>query len=189
MERGVFSNFSLLSQQGKGHTLDLCCGDGFFAYYFYSLSSETVTAIDFDPLAIDYAKLNYRRDNIKFILGDVRTEIPAGPFSNIIWDAAIEHFTESEIVNLMNKIKSVLAPQGILSGYTIQERHSHQKSLHQHEYEFADRDDLVRFLKPFFTNVHVIQTVYPDRTNFYFFATDGILPFDAYLNQTKITKY
>lgn len=177
MERGVFSSFAILSTEGVGATLDLCCGDGFYSNYFYSLNSSRVVGIDFDPQAIDSARRNYSAENVKFTLGDIRNEFPKGPFLNIIWDAAIEHFTELEIVKIMNSIKSNLDKNGVLSGYTIQESEDGKTHLHQHEYEFKNKEDLLRFLQPYFKNVQIIETRYVDRTNYYFYATDGTLPF------------
>jgi SAM-dependent methyltransferase len=180
MERGVFSSFALqTNQQGKGKTLDLCCGDGFYTNYFYALNSKEIVGIDFDEFAIKWANKNYKDSGIKFILGDIRKDIPEGPFDNVVWDAAIEHFTEEEILNLMSRIKNVLAPNGILSGYTIKEPEHHGKHLHQHEYEFHNKEDLIRFLSPFFKNVQVIETIYPSRVNYYFYASDSVLPFDS----------
>jgi len=176
MERGVFSSFAILSNEKAGVTLDLCCGDGFFSYYFYSLHSNRVIGIDFDSLAIDSARRNYSRENVEFILGDIRSEFPKGPFQNIIWDAAIEHFTELEIMTIMKNIKDNLDVKGILSGYTIQESEDGKTHLHQHEYEFKNKDDLLRFLSPYFKNIQIIETPYIDRTNYYFFATNGTLP-------------
>lgn len=178
MERGVWSSFAL-AQEGKiGKTLDLCCGDGFYSYYFYSLRSTNVVAIDFEKSAISQAKELHSAPNIEYILGDIRKNIPDGPFDNIMWDAAIEHFTETEIENLMSKIKSVLAPGGVLSGYTIVEDHSGDKRLHQHEYEFHNKEDLARFLSPYFSNVVVMVNQYTDRENLYFYASDSKLPFE-----------
>jgi ubiquinone/menaquinone biosynthesis C-methylase UbiE len=48
-ERGMFSGLAL---EPNANVLDLCCGDGFNAYHFYSLRSRHVTAIDFDLEAI-----------------------------------------------------------------------------------------------------------------------------------------
>ena len=45
------------------------------------------------------------KNNIEFILGDIRNDIPEGPFDNVIWDAAIEHFTEEEIRNNHDRMK------------------------------------------------------------------------------------
>lgn len=182
MERGVFSSLAMMK---NAETLDLCCGDGFNSYYFYSKRSKKVTAIDFDREAIFWAKKNFRASNLEFIIGDIRTDIPNKIFDNIIWDAAIEHFTENEIVNLMKEIKSRLRPEGILSGYTIVEAEHGGKHLHQHEYEFHDKEDLARFLKPYFSNIHIFTTVYASRSNLYFFATDGTLPFEQDWNLIK----
>ena len=180
MERGVFSSFALNdTNPPTSKTLDLCCGDGFYSYYFYSKRSASVTGIDFDPEAIKFALKNYRKaGNIDFIVGDIRSDIPDGPYDNIVWDAAIEHFTELEIKKLVGRIKSVLTPMGILSGYTIIEAEHGGKHLHQHEYEFHNKEDLARFLSPHFKNVQVFSTTYPDRTNLYFYASDSLLPFE-----------
>jgi len=174
MERGVHSSIAL---QG-GSTLDLACGDGFFTNYFYALRSAKVIGVDFDPAAIKLAKRNRILDNVEFILGDIRKDIPDGPFENVVWDAAIEHFTETEIAELVARIKTVLSEHGILSGYTVTEAPGDGKHLHQHEYEFHNKEDLARFLRPHFKRVHVYETIFPNRTNLYFYATDGLLPHD-----------
>ena len=177
MERGVFSSIALPNSVDlRGNTLDLCCGDGFYTYYFYSLRSKKTIGIDFDKQAIKTAQRNFRSETIDFILGDIRKDLPTGPFRNIIWDAGIEHFTENEINDLMANIKKILEHDGILSGYTIKERDHGGKQLHQHEYEFRSKDDLVRFFDPYFKNIQVIETIYPMRTNYYFYASDGTLP-------------
>lgn len=187
MERGVFSSYVLKGMRSNpGTTLDLCCGDGFYSYYFYSLNSLKVTAIDFDPLAIKTARMFHESNNIEFIHGDIRKDIPEGPFDNIIWDAAIEHFTEEEISQIMNKIKSILTPTGILSGYTIKEPEHGGKHLHQHEYEFHSEEDLGTFLSPHFRNVQILTTRFPQRTNFYFYASNSSLPFTEEATYTMI---
>jgi SAM-dependent methyltransferase len=180
MERGVFSGFALSNDPSNlGLTLDLCCGDGFYSYYFYSKRSHYITAVDFDAEAIKFAKNNYREaGNINFLCADIRFNFPEGKFDNVIWDAAIEHFTESEIEALMGKISNSLKSTGILSGYTIVEPKHGGKHLHQHEYEFHNKEDLARFLNPYFQNIQVFSTTYPDRINLYFYASNSILPFE-----------
>jgi hypothetical protein len=49
--------------------------------------------------------------------------------------------------------------------------------LPHHEYEFKSKEDLTRFFYPHFKNVKVFETLYPDRHNLYFWASDGIVPF------------
>ena len=112
--------------------------------------------------------------------------MPEGTFDNIVWDAAIEHFTETEISDLMGNIKGRLTPTGILSGFTIVEQADGKKMLPHHEYEFKSKEDLARFFTPHFRNVKVFETIYQDRHNLYFWASDGIIPFmDGWKAATK----
>jgi cyclopropane fatty-acyl-phospholipid synthase-like methyltransferase len=104
--------------------------------------------------------------------------MPAGKFDNIIWDAAIEHFTPKEIDDILKEIKTRLNKGGILSGYTIVKKNDGQKSLSHHEYEFENKEDLLRFFVPFFKNITIFETIFPSRHNLYFWASDeNSLPF------------
>lgn len=177
-ERGIFN---LLAIKPGASVLELCCGDGFNAHHFYSIRANRIHSIDFDPAAIAHAQKNFRAPNVSYTTGDIRKDLPSGAWDNIIWDAAIEHFTEIEIALLMNAIRQRLKQGGTLSGYTILE--AEQKQHHDHEYEFKSKQDLARMLKPHFQNVLVWQTDYPTRRNLYFFASDGPLPFDEHWPQ------
>jgi hypothetical protein len=112
------------------------------------------------------------------VLADIRTNMPQGAFDNVVWDAAIEHFTEEETAGILSGIKTRLADGGILSGYTLVEKQDGTKSLDQHEYEFKSKEDLLRILTPHFANVTVFETKYPSRHNLYFWASDAGVPFD-----------
>ena len=173
LERGAFGSLGLKG----GNVLELACGDGFNARNFYSLRSKSVIACDFDQTAIDCAKRKNSAPNITYILSDIRTNMPKGKFENIVWDAAIEHFTPLEIKKLLQDIKSRLTSEGVLTGYTIVEKESGEKSLSHHEYEFRNKEDLLRFLEPHFRNVTVFETIFPSRHNLYFWASDGLIPF------------
>ena len=174
VERGVFS---MLAMKSGAKVLELCCGDGFNAKYFYSYKAGSICSCDFDSSAINHAHIYNATDKTQFVLADIRKNMPKGKFDNIIWDAAIEHFTPTEIEKIMFDIKDRLVSNGILSGYTIVER-PEGKSLEQHEYEFKSKEDLLRFLTPHFKHAKVFETIYSDRHNLYFYASDGVLPFD-----------
>jgi cyclopropane fatty-acyl-phospholipid synthase-like methyltransferase len=90
------------------------------------------------------------------------------PFDNIVWDAAIEHFTEQEIDTLLKEIVGLLGDSGIVSGFTLTERDDGRKSNALHEYEFKDKDDLRRFFTPHFKHMRIWETIYPTRHNLYF---------------------
>jgi len=174
LERGVFG--SLVIKRG-GKLLELACGDGFNTRNFYSGIAGSIIACDFDKNAILTAKRKNCSSNITFVLKDIRNNMPHGSFDNIVWDAAIEHFTQDEIKAIMKNIKHRLNKRnGILSGYTIVEK-AEGKSLEQHEYEFKDMADLKRFFSPHFKNVIVFETIFPERHNLYFWVSDGTIPF------------
>ena len=169
LERGVFS--SLCIKPGAS-VLELCCGDGFNASNFYANKCKQIIACDFDKSAIKHARKAYKRNNLKFVEADIRTNMPNGNFDNIIWDAAIEHFTESEIDKLISDIKQRMKQGAIISGYTIVENDAGVKHLHQHEYEFKSKQDLLRFFEPHFKYITVFETIFPSRHNLYFWASD-----------------
>ena len=175
LERGCFGSLALRDQ---GQVLELCCGDGFNSYHFYSLKACQIIAVDIDPEAIQHARATNSAPNVRYEVCDIRLSIPVGVFDNIVWDAAIEHFTPQEIASILDTIKNRLHRNGILSGYTIVERPG-AKQHSEHEYEFRSKEDLLRFLVPHFKNVRVFETIYPSRHNLYFYASDSILPFDV----------
>jgi cyclopropane fatty-acyl-phospholipid synthase-like methyltransferase len=175
LERGIFG---LLAMKQGANILELCCGDGYNSYYFYSIRGNKIISVDFDKEAIPHAKKFNQSSNVEFKLCDIRTDMPEGEFDNVVWDAAIEHFTEKEIEKIMGDIKRRLKPEGILSGYTIKELPSGEKSLSHHEREFKSKEDLKSFFEPHFNNVKVFETIYPSRHNLYFYASDATLPFD-----------
>ena len=172
VERGVFSRM-VLKQDGR--MLEICCGDGFNARHFYSSKVATITAIDFDRDAIHHAKRYHSAPNITYLQQDIREGLPNGIFDNIVWDAAIEHFTEAEISKLLRNIVERLGSDGILSGYTLTEAADGRKSNDLHEYEFKDKEDLRRFFTPHFKFVKVWETIYPTRHNLYFVASQKLI--------------
>lgn len=187
-ERGTFC---ALAMNPDCRVLDLCCGGGFITYHFYSLRAREVVAVDFDPLAIKHARRNFSTPNLRFVEADIRRNIPPGPFDTIVWNAAIEHFTKSEIDAILGSIRARLTPEGILCGYTIVERPS-GKAHHQHEYEFHSKEELAQTLAPFFPNILVFETYWADfledRQNLYFFASHAALPFDSqWQKATRLT--
>lgn len=165
--------------------LELCCGDGYYTRYFHAGRAASVIAIDIEAAAIKFARKYHSAPHITYLVGDMRKDLPAGPFDTIIWNGAIEHFTPQEIADVMNELRARLKPNGIVSGYTIA-RIGDDKQLSHHEYEFVDKEDLLRFFTPHFKRAKVVESHWPAvkfsggaRHNLYFFASDGVLPFDA----------
>lgn len=174
MERGVYG---VLALKRGGRFLELCCGDGYNSFHFYSPFAGTIVATDFDGDALRHAREYNSKENILYQERDIRSGLPEGPFDNVLWDGAIEHFTEAEIDTVLRGVKGVLAEGGIVSGYTIVEK-AGGKHLEHHEREFRSMEDLAGFLTPHFRNVTVFETIHPTRHNLYFYASDAAVPFD-----------
>jgi SAM-dependent methyltransferase len=175
-ERGIFG---LLAMRQGCRVLDLCCGTGFFAYYFYSGRADTVIAMDYNAAAIAQAKRNFQAPNIEYRQGDIRTDLPDGPFDNVTLNAALEYFTPQEADDLLEAIRRRLAPGGVLSGNSIIADASTLAHLDQRQ-QFLSREELAIQLKRHFPNVAVLATTHIDstmtRTNLYFFASERTLP-------------
>lgn len=169
-ERGILG---LLAIKQGASVLELCCGDGFNSFYFYSIRAGKIVAMDIDRDAVAHAKRNFSAANISFVAGDIRRDIPLGSFDNVVWDAALEYFTGEEISALMVSIKDRLSLNGILSGQAILQ----EVQADEHSFIFRSTDDLVQFLRPHFRNIRLIETYYPSRRSVYFYASDAELSF------------
>jgi ubiquinone/menaquinone biosynthesis C-methylase UbiE len=179
-ERGIFG---LLAMKPGCRLLDVCCGEGFYIYHFYSGRAGSVIAMDYNSGAITHARRNFSAPNITYVQGDIRADMPNGPFDNISWDAGIEYFTRDEIGGILSAMKLRLAPDGILSGYSVltAQDTAHQTPVAGQKFGAASSEALYAVLGQSFRNVTILRTEHADRfqerTNHYFFASDGLLPF------------
>lgn len=176
LERGIFS---LLALKG-GAVLELACGDGFNARNFYSLKSQRVVGCDIDPAALATARRKNAAPNIEYVPADIRVALPPGSFENIVWDFAfplVQYFDPAQIDGILRLIRASLAPDGILSGYTLASQDTATGPANA--YDFRRLEDLQGFLQPHFRHVVVFETIYPGRHNFYFWASDGVLPLQS----------
>jgi SAM-dependent methyltransferase len=175
-ERGVFS--SLAIPRGA-HVLDLCCGDGYYARHFYVHRAKSVTGVDFDPEVIDYARRVNSAPGLSFEVADIRGGLPEGPFDAVVWNAAIEHFTDDELAEILSGVREVMADGGVLAGDTIVSRDDGAKQLVHHEREFTGTEDLLELLQRHFAHACVWDSPFRDRTELYFYASDdeAAIPF------------
>jgi len=171
LERGAYASLALHG----GNVLDLCCGDGFMDYFFFSSRSNGILAIDYNQEAINTAKRKNAAENIKYVLMDILNEFPVGEFDNVVWNGAIEHFDKDEIKKILSNIKFVLSPIGVLSGFTVVEK---GQVFEHHKMIFNSKEELANILKPCFRKVTVFETIHKDRHNLYFWASDTSVPFD-----------
>ena len=175
LERGVFSSLAIPL---NSKVLELCCGDGFNTFHFYSIRASAITAVDFDRSALDFAKKYNNNSKINYQFCDIIEGLPNDKFNNIVWDASIEQFSEKQILLILNNIKEIMLENAVLSGYTAQGVKGESSNLSHNRREFESKTDLEIFLKLVFKNVCVFETFYSDRTNLYFYASEGPVPFD-----------
>lgn len=168
VERGVFSR-EVMFEGCK--TLDLCCGDGFYPFYFYSGVALHIDAVDKDLAAIAHTRKWHSHPRIRYIQQDAFTdEFPATDYDVITRDAAIEHFSINQIRAILKKCVTTLKkPRGVLCGYSIIAR-ALDKSHPEHQHEFGSATELKKLLGEFFPSVGTVETEYPERHNVYFRA-------------------
>lgn len=169
-ERGVYLQEVL--KPGM-YVLDLCCGDGSVTALFIAPIAECVVGVDFDASAIRAAKRKYGRfQNIRFDVQDIRKlSVPPMNYDVIAWDAAIEHFTQDEVIAIMASIRRSLKPGGLLVGSSIAK--SDHIQHHDHEHEFNGVADMRAFLERHFKNVVTWDRKHSDRTSLYFRCSDA----------------
>jgi SAM-dependent methyltransferase len=173
LERGVFSSLALRG----GDVLELCCGDGFMARNFYSLRSSRVVAWDLDPAIIAVARRKNAGPNLTFVVADVRTQLPEGRFTNVIWDAGLEYLERAEIAQVVEGLRARLLPGGVFSGHTVVETPGEDKARTQHRHQFKSKEDLLAFLATSFANATVFEAPGEAPRALYFWASDGVVPF------------
>lgn len=93
--------------------LDLCCGNGLFTSAFSSQVSK-IEAVDISTPLID--RLNARAlHNVNAVASDIREiNFSDQSFSKVLWYAGIQYIDESDIINMILKIRGWMKPDGIL---------------------------------------------------------------------------
>lgn len=92
--------------------LDVGCGVGNYISNPLSWLPVKITAIDFDPETIAYARKRNKRSNIKFLIADGETYTSKRLFDFIICSNVLEHMIEPKI--MLNNMKSLLKDDGLL---------------------------------------------------------------------------
>src|SRR5258708_39023616 len=107
----------------------------------------------------------------------MRTAMRQGKFGTGIWNNSIEHFTPAEVDGVLHQVKDRMAPDAVLSASAVVHTGAGKLGRY-HEYEFADKQDLMRVFARHFKNVRVFETMHPPRHNLYVWASDTLVPFD-----------
>jgi SAM-dependent methyltransferase len=167
-----------LAIEPGARVLDLGCGTGYYTDVFYSPFASEIVGIDIDPRAIETARRIHPGKNIRYELMDFRKELPPGPFDVVIWTPTIVSYSPSEVRTLLEMLKKVMSKRACLCGFTGAEADRAGPEILWH-----DARSLAERLNGYFKNVRSFDrlhaTIQPPRHCLYFYASDGILPFDA----------
>ncbi len=76
--------------------LDLGCGYGAVAYSLASRSGAYVTGVDLSVNNIAMARERFHHPNLRFVVGDARRDLPAGPVDVIVASNILEHVEDRQ---------------------------------------------------------------------------------------------
>lgn len=89
--------------------LDLGCGYGAVAYSIASRAGAMVTGIDLSAENLAQARQRFTHPNLRFIEGDVRTDLPREPFDTIVMSNVLEHIEQR--VQFLRDVQERVAPK------------------------------------------------------------------------------
>jgi len=123
--------------------LDFCCGNGLFAQHI-SQHCKQVCALDFCRKLIKTIN-ELGQDNIIGIHCDaLQAQFPDNSFDRIFFSAALQHFAESEVVQLFGHFKKWLKPGGLIMITDILDKNNIWDFYNNHERRTAYFQNLER---------------------------------------------
>ncbi len=103
--------FCLDLVQGR-RVLDIACGEG-FGSAMMAERAERVWGVDIDRHAVAHASANYKRDNLRYLVGSCAgIPLPDASVDVVVSFETIEHHDEHDA--MMDEIRRVLRPGGVL---------------------------------------------------------------------------
>ncbi len=87
--------------------LDVGCGYGAVAFSM-AKAGALVTGIDMNETNLRHARKRYKHENLKFLLGDIRKDLPDGNFDVIVMSNVLEHIENR--IGLLKVIQDKFQP-------------------------------------------------------------------------------
>ena len=118
---GIHSFFYDRIEKGS-RVLDLGCGYGALAHAIAEHSDAQVLAIDMDAKQINFGKKRFAHPNIRFVIGNVFTDIPEnGSFDIIVLSSVLEHLKNRS--EFLKELTARFTPKKFLIRVPTFERH------------------------------------------------------------------
>jgi len=100
--------------------LDVGCGKGELAYDLAEGAGASVTGIDVNRDALDFARTRFRSDRLELIEADAREWQPEEPFDAVVLSNVLEHIEDR--VGFLRRLVEVARPQRLLVRVPVLER-------------------------------------------------------------------
>lgn len=169
LERGVYSKEVMFE---GCRVLDIACGDGFYAHFFYASVASLIDCVDTDIEAISHAKKYHHHPKIRHCrLDAVNEDFPLARYDTVCLDGALAHFSFEQLNVLLPKIKKALGGEGVFSGYEEMERG--ERKMKDHKIVLSSEKDFQKLLSPYFNYVRTFYLESPGRKNMYFRCSDS----------------
>ena len=136
--------------------LDLGCGEG-YGSDMLSKKAISVVGLDISKEAIENARLKYRRENLKFTIG----ECDAIPFKSNSFDLVVNFEVIEHIRNqglMLEEIRRVLSEKGILiiSSPSRKNTADNKRILNKFHVKELSREEFVNLLKEYFADISML---------------------------------
>jgi 2-polyprenyl-3-methyl-5-hydroxy-6-metoxy-1,4-benzoquinol methylase len=160
-----YSRYMFASQFVKGKKiLDVACGVGYGSSLLIDKEAFSVTGIDISEKAINYARKNFKRKNVKFVTGNAEKL----PFGNEVFDVVvsfetIEHLRQPNM--FLKEAKRVLKNDGLFIISTPNKgKYCSVNSFHVKEFKVSEFRKLVskyfNDIRVFFQDSYLTSAVF-----------------------------
>lgn len=130
---------------------DFACGSGYGSMMLSQVSKQVI-GVDIDSTTINEIKKRYSKiENVNFECKNILNIDYNNTFDKIISFETIEHFSEEEINQVLEKFYNSLKENGKLIFSTPYDQEKSENSMKFHKTFYIVEDKIKKFLEPFFT--------------------------------------
>ena len=165
------ADFALLKLPLNGKMLDLCSGDGYYDYHFYSQRASEVVAVEILPQAHKQALKHHLRPNISYRNQSIFDFAPQPDYYDVVLiRGAIEHFSAEGQQRIFRLAQAALKKGGWFCGDTPANPDKSVKQLDSHENEWGDEAEMRESLSQVFSRVDTTAYASHQRTTLFWQA-------------------